>query len=280
MISLTRLSIANPNNTVTCLSRQEARFAVHFFGQFRLLHNEQPVDDRSWRHNKAKNLLKWFLLNPGHSYTTDHLIELFWAGSSKEMAMRGLHVAIHELRHLLEPDLLPRQESTFLRRSKNNAYSFELEQTWWMDIHEVQRNYIQARQLDSDGRHEQSLPFYRAVVEYCEPGFLPENAYEDVFNPYRRQYEYLYTQVMERLIHLYLQRSMIQEALTYAHQILHLDPLSEVAFHAIIKSDIQQRNMAGALARLHSFSHLLRKELGMEPGDDLRKLQRLIIENM
>jgi DNA-binding SARP family transcriptional activator len=280
VISPTHPSIVNPNNTVACLSRQEARFSAYFFGPFRLLQNEQPVDDRCWRHNKAKNLLKWFLLNPGHCYTADQLIELFWARSSKETAMRGLHVAIHELRRLLEPDLLPRQQSTFLRRSKNNVYSFELEHTWWLDIHEVQRNYKRARQFDNDGRHELALPFYRTVVEHCERGFLPENAYEDVFNPYRHQYEYLYTQVMERLIHLYLQRSMVQEALTYAHQVLHLDPLSEVAYHAIIKSDIQQRNMAGALARLHSFSHVLKKEFGMEPGDDFKKLQRLIIENM
>src|SRR5689334_14396646 len=93
------------------------RYRTHFFGPFRLFLDNQPLGE-PWRRNKAKALLKWFLLNPGKYYSADQLIDLFWADFSPDAAICNLHVTIHYLRHLLEPFLNSHQKSSFLRHNK------------------------------------------------------------------------------------------------------------------------------------------------------------------
>src|SRR5437588_4152712 len=80
-------------------------YKVHFFGPFRVMRDNQPLGEPMWRRNKAKTLLKWFLLNRGRMFSADQLITWFWPDMSKASAKRNFHVAISYLRHLLEPDL-------------------------------------------------------------------------------------------------------------------------------------------------------------------------------
>src|SRR5437867_11627106 len=114
--------------------KSTAFYKVHFFGPFRVMRGNQPVGEPMWRRNKAKTLLKWFLLNTGRMFSTDQLIAGFWPDMSKASAQRNLHVAIHYLRHLLEPDLPPRRESKYIRCNKDNLYWFERDESWWADI--------------------------------------------------------------------------------------------------------------------------------------------------
>src|SRR5437773_4600551 len=101
------------------LHKSTALYKVHFFGPFRVIRDNQPLGEPVWRRNKAKALLKWFLLNVDGRYSTDQLIKNFWPEATRPSAERNLYVAIHYLRHLLEPNLPPRQESQYLCRTKD-----------------------------------------------------------------------------------------------------------------------------------------------------------------
>src|SRR5581483_5838624 len=115
-------------NVTAHLRRSDALYKVHFFGLFRVLRDNQPLGEPVWRRNKAKSLLKWFLLNTGRMFSADQLIKSFWPDMTRASAERNFHVSIHYLRHLLEPDLPPRHESTYIRRNKDNLYWFELDE--------------------------------------------------------------------------------------------------------------------------------------------------------
>src|SRR5947209_8451568 len=126
------------------LCESTALYKVYFFGPFRVIRDNQPVGESAWRRNKAKALLKWFLLNSGRMFSADQLIERFWSDMIRSSAERNLHVAIHYLRHLLEPDLPPRHESKYIRRNKDNLYWFEIDETCWADIFDVDYHYTVA----------------------------------------------------------------------------------------------------------------------------------------
>src|SRR5947209_979594 len=115
------MQVSSKSLVTTSIPHQKSTtfYKVHFFGAFRVLRDNQPVGEPIWRRNKAKTLLKWFLLNAGRMFSTDQLIAGFWPDMSKTSAERNLHVAIHYLRHLLEPDLPPRHESKYIRRNKD-----------------------------------------------------------------------------------------------------------------------------------------------------------------
>src|SRR5436305_1816479 len=197
---------------------------------------------------------------------------------SKASAQRNLHVAIHYLRHLLEPDLPPRRESKYIRCNKDNLYWFERDESWWADIFDVHYHYTQAKEAEQRGERTAAIAHYRQIVEYCSLGFLHEDVYEEAFSPYRRHYECIYTEVLERLMHLYTQADMLDEALTYAHHALLVDPYCETAVKAIAHAYFRQGNTAGAINQLDYFMISLREELGIEPGEDILSLRKSIAE--
>lgn len=253
-------------------------YTVHFFGPFRVTRHSQPVGEPVWRRNKAKVLLKWFLLNPGRMFSTDQLITCFWPDVPRSSAERNLHVAIHYLRHLLEPDLLPRSESTYIRRNKDNFYWFELDESWWADIFDLYNHYTAAREAEHREEQMVAITHYRQVVAYCSLGFLHEDAYDDTFSPYRRHYERIYTEVLERLMYLYAHIGRVDEVLTYAHHALLVNPYCESAVKAIADAYFSQGNTAGAIRKLDYFQAFLKEDLGLEPGEDILSLRKRIAE--
>lgn len=255
---------------------QQAVYRAYSFGQFRLFGADKPIKEPVWRRNKAKTLLKWFILNPGKLCSADQFIDLFWPDLPLETAMGNLHVTVHFLRHLLEPSLGPRQESKFIRRQTNNFYWFHMDDSWWTDTSEVQHLFETAKLYDRAEEYLKASYYYRKVVSYCSAGFIPEDINAEWLRPYRQHYEYIYSQVLVRLLHIYQQRNELEEVLEYAYLALELDPYCEPAIKAIIDAYLKQGNVAMARHRLENFHVFLHQELGMRPGKEILALRKKI----
>jgi DNA-binding SARP family transcriptional activator len=260
------------DNVLQCPHTSTIRYQAHFFGPFRLLQDGQPLGE-PWRRNKAKTLLKWFLLNPGKFYSADQLINLFWADFPPDTAIRNLHVNIHYLRHLLDSSTTSCPKSSFLHRTKHNFYWFELHSSWWVDAIEISHLYATAREFDQHDEYSKAMSSYRKIAAHCSLGFLPEDIYEQAFTPYLRQYERLYLSALERLIHIATCQRVFNEVLMYSHQTLSLDPYSESAMSAVVNTYLQQGNIAGAMYKLKDFLRLLKQDLNMGPSQGLLLLK-------
>jgi DNA-binding SARP family transcriptional activator len=258
---------------------QDARYRAYLFGQFRLLCQEEPAKKVMWRRNKARALLKWFLLNPGKLCSADQFIELFWLDIPLETAMGNLHVTMHCLRHLLEPALGPRENSKFIHRQSNNFYWFEMDEHWWTDIADVQHLFETAKTYDARGDDVKASFYYRKVVGHCHLGLLPEDETEEWVRPYRQHYEYIYLQVLVRLIQMYQQRDEVEEVLEYAYLALSLDPYCEPAMRAIIDVYFNQGHVVKARRRLDDFHSFLQQELGIEPSKEMHALKMKIVRS-
>lgn len=271
--SSTSITSAAPKTTFYG-NESTALYKVYFFGPFRIMSKNQPFSEFIWRRNKARSLLKWFLLNPSRMFSVDQLIVLFWPGIERSAGLRNLHVTTNYLRHLLEPDLLPYQKSKFIRRNKNNFYWFELDESWWADIFDVQYLLTSAREAEQRGDVAEAITHYGKIARYGSRGFLPEDVYEDTFTPYRRQYERITTQVLESLIQLCSQCGQFDEVFSYSHQALLIDPYCEIAIKAIVNAYFKQGNITEATRKLDDFQNLLKEDLGLELGEDILLLKR------
>jgi DNA-binding SARP family transcriptional activator len=256
----------------------QAHYRAYLFGEFRLFCKDISIEKQMRRRSKAGTLLKWFLLNPGKLGSADEFLDLFWPDISSETALCNLHVTIHYLRHLLQPDLKHRQESRFIRRRPNNFYWFETDGTWWADTMDIPRLFETARKFEECGNDVRALFYYRKVISYCSSGFLPENASEQWIEPYLRRYEHIYAQTLHRMIRLCVQRSEFEDAMEYAYQALAIDPYCEPATKAIINVHLQQGNVLAASRTLNDFCNLFQQTLGTGPGRDLCLLRDRIIE--
>ncbi|MFL5592658.1 MAG: BTAD domain-containing putative transcriptional regulator [Ktedonobacteraceae bacterium] len=254
----------------------QATYRGYLFGSFRLFRGEQPIGDLMQRRNKARMILKWFLLNPGKLGSADEFIDLFWPEISPEKTLGNFHVTMHCLRHMLEPTLNARQESAFIRRKPNNFYWFQTDESWWTDTSDVEMLLERARAYDVQGDNLRASYYYRKVASYCSQGFLPEDESEDWLIPYRHRYKQIYSQVLMRLMQLHTQSNESEEVLEYAYQMLLIDPYNEVATRVIVDAHLQQGNISLAQRRLDIFWSALQRDLGLRPNKEFYLLRERI----
>lgn len=255
-----------------------ASYRVHFLGPFLVVYDEQVIGEFGWRRSQSKTLLKWFLLHPNTRFSSEQLTELFWPHASCEVAMRNLHVAIHYLRQLLEPERQPHEKSHFIRHSKNHYYWLELDKNWWIDIFDIHRLLAEAKKYDQWDGYTRAIVCYRAIARQLEKGFLQEDIYEHIFNPFRREYEQIYIYSLERLIHIHQELSQYEEVIIYAQQALLSDPYLESAIHAMARSCVRQGLTTKSLNVLDDFHQQLKQELGIDPSPGFFTLRQRIIE--
>jgi DNA-binding SARP family transcriptional activator len=254
----------------------QAAYRGYLFGPFRLFHQEEPMGEMLQRRNKARILLKWFLLNPGKLGSADEFIDLFWPEISPEKAIGNFYVTMHYLRHILEPGLQARQESAFIHRKPNNFYWFQMDEHWWTDTSDVEMLFQRAREQDVRGDDHRALYYYRQIANYCNRGFLPEDECADWLLPYRRRYKHVHLQALTRLIQLYTQRDELEEMLEYAYQTLLIDPYNEIATVVIVNAHLQQGNVSVAQRKLDAFWSSLQRDLGLRPNKELYTLRERI----
>lgn len=220
-----------------------ASYRVYLFGAFRLLRDSHPVAEESWKRNKVKTLFKWLVLNAGRPCAADQMIDLFWRDVEERDALRSLYVTIHYLRHLLEPNRLPRQESRFLLRDHNNFYWLELDDSWWLDLLDVDYWFARAQESERHGDAHKALTCYRHVLHYARQGFLPQDADEPAFEPFRRQFDGLCRQVIERALDLAVQENDQEETLDLAYQARLLGTESARVQQAVERASLSARHV-------------------------------------
>jgi DNA-binding SARP family transcriptional activator len=259
-------------------SLSSARYKAYFFGPFCVTLDGQLLGGPNWRRNKARTLLKWFLLNPGNLFSVKQLSKLLWPDASDKVAVSNLHVTLHYLRYTLEPDLAPGSPSTFIRRNRHNYYWFDLNDVWWTDLFDVQYLSTHAKEAERGGDLSRAISLSYQLVSYYSLEFLPEDIYEDIFSTYRRQHDYVYIQLLEHLMDLCMQSGQLDNALSFALHLLSLDPYSEVAMKTMVQIHLHQGNTTGALRQLDDFQTSMKRDLGLAPGKELLALRDEILK--
>ena len=254
----------------------QATYRAYLFGPFKLFYRDQPMGELMQRRNKARLILKWFLLNPGKLGAADEFIDLFWPEISSDKALGNFHVTMHYLRHILEPSLNARQESSFIHRKPNNFYWFQMDERWWTDTSHLEMLLERARDADLGGNDRKAAYYYRKVAGYCNQGFLTDDESQDWLLPYRSRYKHIYSQVLMRLIHLHTQWHELEEVLEYAYQSLSIDSYNETAIQAIVDAHLQQGNISLAQRRHDAFWSALTQDLGLHPKKEVYALRERI----
>lgn len=253
-----------------------ARYRAWFFGPFRVTLDGRPISEAGQR-KKVTQLLKWFLLNPAQSVSRDDLCALFWPGHGKESAINSLHVSLHYLRQLLEPESSAGTQSTFICRNQHNYYWFNCRDLWWTDVLKVQSLFAAAMDFDRRGEDAKAISLYGQVVGYYRLTFLPEDIYEDAFASYRHEHDIAHARSLNRLMHLYLRSDQLASALSCALDAACTDPYSHDAVKTIAQVHARQGNIAGAVRHLDDFFRTLERDMGTMPDDELLALRSALV---
>jgi predicted ATPase/DNA-binding SARP family transcriptional activator/Tfp pilus assembly protein PilF len=218
---------------------------------------------------KHGRLLAALVIADGHALGVDELVDAVWDGTAPTSARKLVQVYVSQLRKVL-----PTGCAIVTRGS---AYAIELT-TDSLDAERFERLVDEAREALRLGNAALALSLADRALALWRGRAYGELAYEDFARAESERLEELRLAAVEELLAAQLQLGryddVLGEALAHAEENALRERAHELAMLALYRSGRQ----ADALEHYAVFRARLDEELGLEPGQTLRDLQRLILQ--
>ena len=247
------------------VQRVHQPLSICLFGRFEIHRKGIPVPDEEWRRSrKARNVLKYLLLQCGRPVMRDVLFELFLRDTPVERASLNLNTLIHIIRNILEPDRPRRAASSYLL-TEAEAHRLDTGTDVWLDITAFEDATRQAKQFQQAGEMESAVDAWRQASQIYRGELLPENRYEDWCTAEREQLRNEYVRCLLQLAEYHYREDQLPASEDFAQRILAQDSLHEVALRLVMRCLARQSRHHEALACYRHFSERLWDEMACRP---------------
>ena len=213
---------------------------------------------------KATALLVYLALSPRGTRSREHLAELLWGRSAEEQARASLRQTLSSLRKALgeQADLVESTAETISLRH----------QGWQIDVSRFRTLANTSDQPDL----ERAAELYEG--EFLQGFSVKEAGFEEWLTIVRQQYHELALQVMSRLAQHYTMLQQYDHALRYAQSLFALDPLQEQTHLRLMELYLRLGRREQALRQFDECERLLKHELNIAPGAEIRALHSTIMK--
>lgn len=232
---------------------------ISLFGGLQVLPPGEQTPLRLARGNQV--LLAYLLLHP-HPVSRDVLMDQFWMEAPPERARGNLNAALYRLRRQLETG--PVQPGSYLLSSRSGEVGFNWESAHWLDsaaftgqVRPLLRKSPQELTAADVHLLESALTLYR--------GDLLAGLYEEWALREQEHYRSLYLACLHRLVDYYAGRGAYDQAILYAQEMLHKEPLHEESLRDLMRLYASSGQPNQALARYESYCALSQQELDQPP---------------
>ncbi|WP_255945681.1 AfsR/SARP family transcriptional regulator [Streptomyces odontomachi] len=255
---------------------REAPYRAYLFGHLRMYRGDHRVTLEASR-KKGLHILLWFLLNPGKPCSADQFVDTLWPETEPDKAIRGFDVNMHVLKRLLEPELGPRERSSFIHHHAHRVYTFDLEDLWWTDVADLELLFRRGHAYDIAGDVARARFYYRRVSGYVSQGPLLDGESNSWLERYRHKYVLMCSQALTRLMQLDIDYGTEEELLETAYQMLQLERYNQLATKVIIEASLRQGNRGRAVRRLEAFCDAVQHDLGMRLPREFVELRHQLL---
>lgn len=243
---------------------------IYLLGQFRVLVDGEPVDERQWSRKKSKALLKILCIQPSRQIQREQLIDLLWPDTEPDLAANNLHKALHAARRALEPNLAAGQPSQFLH-SQDALIVLRPSGMLWIDSVEFEAAAAEAVKSRNLEGLEKAQALYGGDL-------LEEDRYEDWVSLRREQLRLMGHRVLDRLAETYEQHGLADKALETSQLLVTRSPAHEPAHRRIMRLYAESGQRHLALNQFKVCSDALRRELDAAPEAATVELHQAIVD--
>lgn len=244
---------------------------IHLFGAPRVLLNDAPVP--GFPTEKVKLLFYYLVLFHRTVHIRAYLVGTFWGDCPEPRARHSFSTALWRLRSWLEP--LEQAGIPFLMADEGQV-GFNPSSTFWLDTREFEDCCIRARTLQHTAPSQAAVLAQQAITFY--QGDLLQGCYADWCLAEREHLHQLYLDALTQLLAYHGSHSDYTQAINMAIRILHEDPLREEIQRELIKLYVLNHQTGQAIEQYCQFQILLRRELGIEPLPETRRLFGQVLE--
>jgi DNA-binding SARP family transcriptional activator len=235
--------------------------------EFRVLGPLEVVDDGRpvpLDRRRLRALLAFFLLHANAPLSTDRLIDEVWGPDPPKTAGASLQNYISRLRKAIGQEAIVSQPPGYLLRVDPERF----------DLARFERLTTEARDAEPRERAEK----LRAALALWRGPALDDLAFEPFARDEVGRLEEARLAALEHCIDAELELGRNGELVGELEQLVEQHPLRE-RFHAqLMRALYRAGRQADALAVFQSAREVLTEELGLEPGEELRRVQQAILQ--
>ncbi len=224
---------------------------------------------------KQRALLAILLVHANQVVSTDRLVELVWNGDPPLYPIRALHVHLSQLRRTLHPEGGRRQRDQLLAR-RPPGYMLTVP-PGALDLHRFEELVEQGRQAHAEGDAVQTAEYLRGALLLWRGPVLAGIDLPTLQYTVQRLEEARLAVVEEHIdaeLLLGGQAALIGEL----RELVNEHPMRERLCAQLLVALYRAGRQAEALATYARVRSRLVEELGIEPGFELQRLQRQILE--
>jgi predicted ATPase/DNA-binding SARP family transcriptional activator len=221
--------------------------------------------------HKQRALLAILLMHANEVVAADRLIDALWGGRPPATAATALQVHMSELRKTLK-----RSGAADVIRTRSPGYVLSVEPER-VDVLRFERLLAAARKELVDGDPERAVNTLDEALSLWQGVPLADFQYEPFAHAEAARLEELRLEAVEERIEAELALGRHAEVVGKLEALVSEHPLRERLRGHLMLALYRNGRQADALAVHREGRRLLRDELGLEPGPELRKLQAAIL---
>lgn len=208
---------------------------------------------------KTEGLLAYLAISPGMCRHREQLATMFWGHSADTRARNSLRQALYRLRSVLSAHLMGGLDS------ENDSVCLRVN-TEQIDVLRFERLVAEDKVVTL----ETALAIYRG--DFLEGFKLKEDDFEEWLMLERLRLQQSVLSASRRLLDYYVRRADAEAAIRTAHRSLAFDALQEDVHRTLMSLYVQQDHPASAVKQYVCCRDLLRRELGIQPSVETRRL--------
>jgi DNA-binding SARP family transcriptional activator len=226
----------------------------------------QTVSD--WPRRSAKTLTKLLAVHPGHAMHREQIIDALWPDADAESALNSFGKALHAARRVLEPGLLRRQDSAYLRL---------VDAMLILNAEHVTVDTDQFEHLAEDAIRRGKTEAYEAALSTYGGELLPEDRYENWCSERRGALAELRVRLLLGLAEALEHRGAFNDAADRLREVLQQDPTREAAHRQLMRLYARMGTADQAVRQFHLCEDVLRRELDLAPQPETVSLYDQIL---
>ena len=234
----------------------------------------KPFAPDAWTTRRARDIFCYIATARHRRVDKDVLIDTFWADEDLDAVEKNFHPTISHIRKALNSRQSFKQNFLVFR---DGAYQLNPELAYSIDTEEFEAHIAAAE----EAKREKDVKQFRASLEAAHALYRGEfmaGAYEDWAEERRHYFSEQFSRVLSALAKLSFQEKSWSSALKFANEALKEDPYREDMHRLVMKVFAAQSKPAAVKEQYENLQTILKKELGVEPAAETRRVYKELLK--
>lgn len=235
----------------------------------------KPFAADAWTTRRARDIFCHIATSPHRRVSKDVLIEEFWKDEDLSAIEKNFHPTISHIRKALNSRQTFKQNFIVFR---DGAYQLNPELSYSIDTEEFENFIAEAEKAKKEKDTEKFLQNLESAHELYRDEFM-SGIYEDWAEEKRNYYAEQFSRVLSALAKISFKEKNWSKALKFANEILTDDPFREDVQRLLMKTLAAQGKRAAVKEHFENLQEMLKKELGVAPAPETRKVFQELLKS-